>query len=339
MEFKPRGKFLVDATPSFKKNVESIIESRNSHEELKKFFGGPNGTVDDIPSSVMRADRRTTKGDESVKTRGYQKTNLRNKTKAKVNEEGISPQQIDDLSEDRQAVRNRHLLGAKALEISGKGCGAGALSTFPQNIGKSILLFYSKPGDLVFDPFAGHNSRMDLCVTNGRNYIGCDLSTDFMVHNKTRAEQLREDFPDASITLHHCDSRNVPVEDEVGDFTITSPPYWDIEFYGDEPEQLGKSGTYKEFIEGLAEVMRQNFRVLKPGAFAVWFVNDFRKKGKFHLYHVDVIKIARKAGFIAHDLMISDLGRSIRDCFTNQAVQTKILPKRHEYGLVFRKEG
>lgn len=110
-----------------------------------------------------------------------------------------------------------------------------------------------------------------------------------------------------------------------------------MNFYGDEPEQLGKQSTYKEFLAGLGKVLKENFRVLKPGAFAVWFVNDFRKKGKFHLYHMDTVRLARKAGFTMHDLLVVDFGKGIRDAFTNQIIQTKILPKRHEYGLVFKK--
>lgn len=200
-----------------------------------------------------------------------------------------------------------------------------------------MVLLYSDPAATVFDPFAGHNSRMDLCVKAGRHYVGCDLSAEFMGFNNRRAKKLNKLYPTINITLHHCDSRKVPVKSRSCDFTITSPPYWNIEFYGDEEQQLGKAKTYEEFLAGLGMVIKENFRVLKKGSYAVYFVNDFRKKGKMHFYHIDTIKLAESAGFIAHDIMISDLGRSIRDCFANQTLQTRIIPKRHEYGLVFRK--
>ena len=296
------------------KGLDAVRKSKMGRNSLVALFGG----IELLPASIMRAKRAKTpeKVDELTTKRGYNNT-----------APGFEQSKNNRLSKDLKI----------AYAMSGKGCGAGALSAFHREIGRSVVLFYTNPGDIVFDPFAGHNSRMELCVRTGRHYVGCDLSTEFMAFNNKRAKQLCEEFPEANIVLHHCDSRKVPVKDEVGDFTITSPPYFDIEYYGDEPEQLGKAGSYKDFLIGLGKVMKENYRCLKPGAFACWFVNDFRKNKKFHLYHVDVIRLAKKAGFVPHDLMIVDMGNSIRDCFINQAIETKILPKRHEYCLVFRK--
>lgn len=296
------------------KTITALRNSKSSRNALIALFGGPGC----VPSSIMRAKesgRLGADGDEEATKRNYDET---------------APY-IEKSRKAKQKVLK------DAFSISGRGCGNGALSKFFQGIGRSMVLLYSEPGQTVFDPFAGHNSRMELCVKAGRNYIGCDLSTKFMEFNQKRARQLRGKFPAVTIQLHHVDSRKVPVKSESADFTITSPPYYDIEYYGDEPEQLGKSQSYKEFLEGLQQVMHENFRVLRSGSFAVWFVNDFRRKKKFHLYHVDTIRLAKKAGFEPHDLLVVDLGNSIRDCFTNQIVETRIIPKRHEYGLVFRK--
>ena len=38
-----------------------------------------------------------------------------------------------------------------------------------------------------------------------------------------------------------------------------------------------------------------------------------------------------------HDIMVVDFGNTMRAAFANQIIETRILPKRHEYGLVFRK--
>lgn len=222
---------------------------------------------------------------------------------------------------------------------SGRGSLNGALSKFPQEIGRTVLLFYSDPGCVVVDPFAGHNSRMSLCVETGRDYVGCDLSADFMLFNRKKAKQLIIEHPNCKVELHHCDSRSQPIPDATGDFCITSPPYYDIEEYGDEPEQLGKSETYAEFLDGMQSVVNENYRTLKPGAYSCWFVNDFRRNGVMHFYHSDIIQMGERSGFVPWDILIVDLGRCMRDCFINQAVSLKILPKRHEYCVVFRKPG
>jgi hypothetical protein len=127
------------------------------------------------------------------------------------------------------------------------------------------------------------------------------------------------------------------VKDSVGDFTITSPPYWDLEYYGDEIGQLGKDNDYHEFLRRLGDVAHANFRCLKSGAFCVWCINDFRKDGKFYSYHVDTHRLLKDAGFKQHDCAIIDLGGSFGQAFASQIVENKILPKRHEYALIFRK--
>lgn len=241
-----------------------------------------------------------------------------------------------------------HMANCDAFTMSGPNCRLenGALSKFPQNIGRLLVKFYTIKGDTVVDPFAGHNSRMELCWRSGRNYIGQDLSAEFMVANRTIREMLlkevREDMipethSQASIELHEGDSKRMAAKDESGDFTITSPPYWDIEFYGQEPEQLGYGKSYDQFLEGLSQVAKENYRALKPDAFCVWCVNDFRKDGQFFDYHGDTIKLMKAAGFTQWDVAITDLGSSFGAAFAQQVVERRILPKRHEYCLVFRK--
>ena len=87
----------------------------------------------------------------------------------------------------------------------------------------------------------------------------------------------------------------------------------------------------------MANVAKENYRTLKSGAFAAWYVNDFRRDGKFYSYHIDTKDILEAAGFVMWDIMIVDLGRAFRESFISQIVEQKILPKRHEYGVIARK--
>jgi DNA modification methylase len=296
------------------KTVSSVKHSRSNRGDLIRLFGG----IENLPSSIMKAKKVavTESEDPNAAKRGY-----------------------DDTAPGIEKARDKSLPKSlrSAFNISGSGCGAGALSRFPQNIGRAVVLLYSNPKSLIFDPFAGHNSRMELSVKCGRNYIGCDISAEFMRTNRIRAKQLEVLYPNQSIQLIEGDSRKIPLESDIADFTLTSPPYWDIEFYGDEEKQLGKSQTYQEFLKGMFKVIKENFRILKSGSYAVYFINDFRKKGKMYFYHMDIQQLGKKVGFIAHDILIVDLGKSIRDAFTNQIISTRILPKRHEYGIVFKK--
>jgi len=290
------------------KNVESLLNSRQQAEDLTRMFRG------DIPASVMSVKRDEMDSDP---------------IKGSYEESGFN-----EFKNDPEKGKLH-----TAFTISGRGAAKGALSIFARNICRTAVLLYSKPGDMVVDPFIGHNSRMEVCVREGRHYHGYDVSKRFMIDNNQLAERLKAEMPMMKIELNeHTSEKMVHTPDAYGDFTITSPPYWDIEDYGDEPEQLGKwSNTYRDFITKMYSVARENYRTLKSGAFAAWYINDFRRDGKFYPYHMDTYMMLQNVGFQPWDIMIVDLGRAFRESFIRQIVEQKILPKRHEYGIIVRK--
>lgn len=296
----------VDPTATGK-SVESLANSRNKAEELTKLFKG------EIPASVMKVDRKQMATDPIL---------------GSYEESGFN---------DFKGTEQDKL--HKAFTISGRGAANGALSIFPRNVCRTCVLLYSKPNDMVVDPFIGHNSRFQTCIENGRNYHGYDVSKRFMALNYEIRDDLFKQYRNVKIELNeHTSEHMVYTPDAYGDFTITSPPYWDIEDYGDEPEQLGKwSSTYDEFMQKMSSVAKENYRTLKKDAFACWFINDFRRNGVFYSYHIDTKRILEEAGFTMWDIMIVDLGRAFRESFIAQIVDQKILPKRHEYGIIVRK--
>lgn len=296
------------------KTLEHLARSKEQREQIVERLGG------EMPTSILRHNSTDKATDLLVEEsgRGYTDTGF--------------------------AAKNPDHPHAHLFKNSGMDVRCGALSRFPQNVGRVLLRLYTKPGMTVVDPFAGHNSRMELCWRERLHYIGCDISREFMAANfKLRDMLLAENADDmfadnaATITLHECDSRAMPVANNAGDFTITSPPYWDIEYYGDEMGQLGYNNSYDEFLRRLGKVAQENFRCLRSGSFCVWCINDFRKDGKFYSYHMHTAQLLRDAGFKQWDIAIIDLGNSMRAAFATQVVATKILPKRHEYALVFVK--
>jgi DNA methylase len=333
------------------KTLDDVRKSRDERERIKTLLGC-------IPESILLHD----KSDQAIDLL--------------VEEEGRDYTSTFHKPQNEEQRRNAHL-----FNLSGAGARWGALSRFPQNIGRLLLKLYTKEGDTVVDPFAGHNSRMQLCYQSNRNYIASDLSHEFMVANRKLRDMLidknksdnaltPEKKVTATIELHECDSRKTNenctckltlsqraarnerlqrlrddgrdpadphVFNKIGDFTITSPPYWDLEYYGDEIGQLGRGNEYRVFLQLLGEVIEQNFRALKSGAFSVWCINDFRKDGKFYSYHEHTANLLREVGFKQHDIAITDLGGSFGQAFASQIVENKILPKRHEYALIFRK--
>lgn len=225
------------------------------------------------------------------------------------------------------------------FKMSGQGGRRGALSRFPQNIGKILVNMFTERYDTIYDPFAGHNSRMQLCYQLERNYIGVDLCKKFHKSNLEIRKRILTFNNSCDIKLYNKSSDNMPeIKDNTADFTVTSPPYWNLEYYGEEKEQLGNAKSYDKFLELLSNHIKENYRILKNNSYCCYNVNDFKKKKIFYPYHIDVTYILKNIGFIIKDIIIIDLGDNpLGACFATQIEKNKFFPKRHEYIIITQK--
>lgn len=59
---------------------------------------------------------------------------------------------------------------------------------FPEKLAEDHILSWTKSGDLVFDPMCGSGTTCKMAKKNNRNYIGCDISDDYVNLAKKRIE-------------------------------------------------------------------------------------------------------------------------------------------------------
>ncbi len=52
-------------------------------------------------------------------------------------------------------------------------------ATFPEKLAARLITLYSRPGDLVLDPFVGTGTTLEACLATGRNGIGIELNEEF----------------------------------------------------------------------------------------------------------------------------------------------------------------
>ena len=93
------------------------------------------------------------------------------------------------------------------------------------------------------------------------------------------------------------------IDDESIHLVITSPPYWNLKRYNENPDQLGHVNDYESFLNELEKVWREVFRVLVPGGRLVCVVGDVcvsrRRFGRHLVFplHADICVLCRKIGF------------------------------------------
>ena len=86
---------------------------------------------------------------------------------------------------------------------------------------------------------------------------------------------------------------------------VTSPPYWTLKKYPDNPAQLGDIADYELFQKELSQTWEECFRVLLPGGRLCINVGDVtlsrRKHGRHRVIplHADILLHAQRAGFDA----------------------------------------
>lgn len=108
-------------------------------------------------------------------------------------------------------------------------------------------------------------------------------------------------------TVHRLingDSRDLSfLDDDSIHLVVTSPPYWNLKRYNDNPDQLGHIQDYESFLFELEKVWRHVYRVLVPGGRLVCVVGDVcvarRNFGRHLVFplHSDISVICRRIGF------------------------------------------
>ncbi|WP_432839349.1 TRM11 family SAM-dependent methyltransferase [Dactylosporangium sp. CA-092794] len=142
---------------------------------------------------------------------------------------------------------------------------------------RPLIAELSKPGDLVFDPFAGWGTTLIACAAEGRRGIGVEISP-------SRVEQARERLaghPDQ--TMLCGDARTPPVAADSIDLVLTDLPYFGtaLDAGSDADGTLYALREYKDYLGALDEVFAALATVLRPGGIAVVCAQNRRIADRF----------------------------------------------------------
>jgi hypothetical protein len=131
----------------------------------------------------------------------------------------------------------------------------------------------------ILDPFAGGSVRGIVASVLGRFYIGIDLRPEQVKANKQQANLIchEEDMPvwlcgDSQGLDDILDNTNNSV-----DFVFSCPPYYDLELYSDNPNDLSNM-EWGEFCIAYKKIIALAVDKLRDNRFACFVVGDLRDK-------------------------------------------------------------
>lgn len=225
-----------------------------------------------------------------------------------------------------------------------------------------LILFFTKRGMKVLDPFGGVGSTAKACEVTGRICTSIELSKHWNNLAILRLEKEVGKGASKKHTFINGDSCDVlrQMQTAFYDFIVTSPPYWGIlnkqdqkvkrnrvannlaTKYSDDQKDLGNVSDYNKFLDILVNtVFMECARVLKPNKYMAIVVSDFRNHSDYISFHSDLInRLNKKATFDGYILKLQGTKILIQN-------HKSLLPYgypfayveniHHQYVLIFRK--
>lgn len=171
----------------------------------------------------------------------------------------------------------------------------------------SHMLVLRREGHIFVTGNCGFGGRMLGALSSKKNfkYVGTDPNTETMYHLHQLGEYVeqvtgRED----SYELHCCGSEEFVGPANSVDFAFSSPPYFDLEVYSDEPTQCyNKFPKLDEWLEGYVRQTIKNIgHMLKPGCCYAVNIADFTVGGGGTVAYVDEwIRLSTEEGMPLFD--------------------------------------
>jgi len=247
-------------------------------------------------------------------------------------------------------------------------------ATFAENDVEKLILFFTKKGGRVLDPFLGSGSTLVACLNTGREGVGVELVDKWIAISNQRLERAKrigrpfltnstnlvrdsaEPLTHRVLEIMKGDSRVVlkGLGSESFDFVVTSPPYWAIltkardhkskrerlgkglpTKYSEDKRDLGNASSYRDFLHELTRVFGECYRVLKQGKYMVVIVSDFRHGSKFVPFHNDLSEAVQKTGFSLEGITI--LVQDSKNLYPYGMPYAFVSNIHHQYILIFRK--
>jgi DNA modification methylase len=181
---------------------------------------------------------------------------------------------------------------------------------FPETLAQEFIEFFTKRGDVVFDPMLGTGSTSVAALRCGRDSVGVELNPAYAVLAEqsitTKRQQLGGAADELRATVLQGDAAQLARLLEgypmpFINYVLTSPPYWDMlrargsqtqktrresaeldVFYSEDPDDLGNISDYDAFLERLTAIYASLQPYLYPKAYLSIIVKNIKKGGKLY---------------------------------------------------------
>ncbi len=238
---------------------------------------------------------------------------------------------------------------------------------FPELLVRKFITFFTKPGELVLDPFLGSGSTVIAAKQSNRNAIGIELSEKYVQISKERLLAIKS-LPYSPLYTTRKEGYWHVIQGDSSkiselwtkrkytkiDFVITSPPYWsqldrtemrqkgrkdkglDTKYSEVNQRDLANITNYDRFLEIQKDIFLQIYDLVKPKGYLMVITNNVFTTGKLFPLAYDTATSISSIGWVLKDekIWLQDDKRLLALGVNNAWVGNRC----HQYCLIFRKE-
>ena len=186
----------------------------------------------------------------------------------------------------------------------------------PPALMRQLIEFFTKPGQVVLDPFAGVGGTLLGASLGGRKAVGIELEQKWI---DVYQEVCRENRIEAQEVIAGDSLEVLPrliAEGRRFDAVVTDPPYspalkktmcddkygWSnrhspFESFSESPRDFRNAASFEAFYDLLAEAGRSLFTLVRPGGYVALMIRDSYQNGEYIPASFHVAERFRQVGF------------------------------------------
>lgn len=200
---------------------------------------------------------------------------------------------------------------------------------------RNLIMRYSKKGDWILDQFLGSGTTLIEAKLLSRNAIGVDVNPNAIELSNTNLDFKCQEVSEIRTKLG--DARKLTfIKDNSIDLICTHPPYADIIHYSQDIQGDISQLAYEDFLQSMADVAKEAYRVLKSKGNCAFMMGDIRRRGHVLPLGFMCMQKFTDAGFVLKEIILKEQHNCRSSKYwTNR--KRNFLLLAHEYIFVFEK--
>ena len=225
---------------------------------------------------------------------------------------------------------------------------------FVPQIPFQVIRRFTKPRDVVLDPFLGSGTTLIECRRQGRHGIGVELIESIAQYAEKRIDSESNPY-DTWQKVIPGDSTSQEIIGKVREelairghsqiqLLIMHPPYHDIIQFSQDPRDLCNAPSLKQFLESFGKVVRGTYDLLEKNHFLVVVIGDKYGNREWVPLGFYVTDVVRSVGYTLKSIVVKNMEgnrakRNLENLWRQRAFKGKYYIFKHEYVLFFQKTG